>query len=202
MGKEIILASNSIRRKELLKYIFEDFKIIVSNIDEEKILRQIISLDFKDNLEKFSKICDEIARKKGEQISIENQNSVVISADTIVYDEFKIFGKPKDLKDAINTLEYLSGKEHIVQTSVCIYYNGKCTLFNEKTKVVFNELDNFQKNLIKDYVENEKPYDKAGAYGIQEKAVLLIKEFSGDYFNIVGLPVSKLNRVLNEMGII
>lgn len=202
MKKNIILASNSARRKELLKYIFDDFKIIVSNIDEEKILDEILKLEFSNNLDRFSKICDEIARKKGEKIAKENENSVVISADTIVYDEFKIFGKPKDYEDAINILEYLSGKEHIVQTSVCVYYKGKCNLFNEKTKVVFNELDDFQRKLIREYVENDKPYDKAGAYGIQEKATLLIRGFSGDYFNIVGLPISKLNRVLNEMGII
>lgn len=202
MNTEIILASNSERRKELLKFIFDDFKIIVSNIDEEKILNEIIKLAFKDNFEKFSKICDEIAVGKGEQISKENEDSVVITADTIVYDSIKIFGKPKSFEDAINMLEYLSGKEHIVQTSVCVFYKGKINLFNEKTKVVFNELDDFQRKLIKEYVENYKPFDKAGAYGIQEKATLLIKEFSGDYFNIVGLPISKLNRVLNEMGII
>lgn len=96
-------------------------------------------------------------------------------------------------------LEYLSGRKHIVQTSVTIFENGNFHTFCEKTFVTFNELDDFQMKLIKNYVESEKPFDKAGAYGIQDKGSMLIKEIKGDFFNVVGLPVSKLNRKLNEL---
>lgn len=202
MKNKIILASNSKRRQELLKYIVEDFEIIVSDIDEEAILNETIKMSFQDNFEKYCKICENIALKKCEKVAFENKNSIIISADTVVYDEREIFGKPKDFQDAVDMLEYLSGKEHIVQTSFCIYKNGIFNLYSEKTKVIFNPLDIVQKKLIREYVENDKPYDKAGAYGIQDRGSLLIKKFNGDYFNVVGLPISRLNRILNELDII
>ena len=110
-----------------------------------------------------------------------------------------LFGKPNNYEEAKYMLEYLSGKEHIVQTSVTIYFNNTFSTFLEKSYVSFYDLDEIQKETIESYIKNENPYDKAGGYGIQDGASLLIKHINGDYFNIVGLPISKLNRKLLEI---
>lgn len=195
---EIILASNSLRRKELLKLIFENYDIVVSNVDEEKIEAKILK-EKVENSEKFSKICKNLAYAKCKKVSDRHSDKLVISADTVVYDDKKIFGKPKNFDDAKTTLEYLSGKTHIVETAVCIFHKGIFHQFSEKSFVTFNILDTVQKELIKSYIENEKPFDKAGSYGIQDRGNLLIKEFKGDFFNIVGLPISSLYRKLYEI---
>lgn len=195
----VILASNSPRRKELLRYIFENFKIAPSDIDERAIEKEILNKIFNNNLEKYSCVCDRLAYEKCKFVAKDNLNFLIIAADTIVYDENKIFGKPKDSKEAIYMLEYLSEKKHIVQTSVCIFYKGEFYNFNDKTYVTFNDLTNLQKEIIKDYVKNSNPFDKAGAYGIQDKASLLIKKIEGDFFNVVGLPISSLNIKINEI---
>lgn len=196
---DIILASNSQRRKELLKYIFEDFKIIPSNIDERELEQKFLSKTFKDNKSKFSELCDILSFEKCKDVSLKHKDSLIISADTIVYDDKKLFGKPLDYNDAKSILEYLSGKEHLVQTSVTIYFKGQFHTFSEKSFVTFYDLDSTQKELIEDYIKSENPFDKAGSYGIQDKGNLLIKYIKGDYFNIVGLPISKLNRKLIEI---
>lgn len=195
----IILASNSPRRKELLKYIFKNFKTSPSDIDERGIEKNILNKNFKNNLEKYLSVCNTLAYEKCKFVANNNFDSLIIGADTIVYDENKIFGKPKDEKEAIYMLEYLSGKKHIVQTSVCVFYKGEFYNFFKKTYVTFNELTNLQKEMIKDYVKNYNPFDKAGAYGIQDKGALLIKEIDGDFFNVVGLPISSLNIKINEI---
>lgn len=193
---DLILASNSDRRKELLKFITNDFRVIVSNVDEKIIENKILNEDFKENIQKYSNICDTLAFHKCKSVSSLNKNSLVIAADTVVFDENKLFGKPKNYDEAVFMLEYLSGKTHIVQTSVCYFYKGKFYSFNEKSYVTFNDLDDIQKELIKNYIQSKSPFDKAGGYGIQDSGNLLIKSFEGDFFNIVGLPVSKLYRHL------
>lgn len=196
---DVILASNSARRRELLKFVIEDYRVVTSNLDEKIIEKEILNEKFENNIEKYSTVCDTLAYEKCRAVSEDNKNSFVIAADTIVYDENKLFGKPVDEENAIYMLEYLSGRKHIVQTSVCIFHKEKYYKFCEKSYVTFNDLDLIQKNLIRDYVKNEKPFDKAGSYGIQDKGILLIKEFSGDFFNIVGLPISKLNREIYKI---
>lgn len=196
---DIILASNSQRRKELLKFIYNEFKVIPANIDERKLEQKFLSKTFKDNKSKFSELCDMLSFEKCKDISKKHSNSLIISADTIVYDDKYLFGKPNNLDEAKYMLEYLSGKEHIVQTSVTIYFNDNFSTFCEKSYVSFYDLDDIQKETIESYIKNENPYDKAGGYGIQDGASLLIKHINGDYFNIVGLPISKLNRKLLEI---
>lgn len=196
---DIILASNSQRRKELLKFIYNEFKVIPANIDERKLEQKFLSKTFKDNKSKFSELCDMLSFEKCKDVSKKHSNSLIISADTIVYDDKYLFGKPNNLDEAKYMLEYLSGKEHIVQTSVTIYFNDTFSTFCEKSYVSFYDLDDIQKETIESYIKNENPYDKAGGYGIQDGASLLIKHINGEYFNIVGLPISKLNRKLLEI---
>ena len=196
---DIILASNSQRRKELLKFIYKEFKVIPANIDERNLEHQFLSRTSKDNKSKFSKLCDILSFEKCKDVAKDYKSALIISADTIVYDDMYLFGKPNNYEEAKYMLEYLSGKEHIVQTSVTIYFNNTFSTFLEKSYVSFYDLDEIQKETIESYIKNENPYDKAGGYGIQDGASLLIKHINGDYFNIVGLPLSKLNRKLLEI---
>ena len=96
-------------------------------------------------------------------------------------------------------LEYLSGKEHIVQTSVTIFFKNIYHTFSVKSYVTFYDLDSLQKRTIESYIKTDSPYDKAGGYGIQDNGNFLIKSTKGDFYNIVGLPISKLNRKIIEV---
>lgn len=195
----IILASNSQRRKELLKFIFNEFKVIPANIDERTLERKFLSKTTKDDKSKYSELCDILSLEKCKKVAKDYKSSLIVSADTIVYDDKYLFGKPNNYEEAKHMLEYLSGKEHIVQTSITIYFKDTFSTFSEKSYVTFYDLDIVQKNTIESYIKNENPYDKAGGYGIQDGASLLIKRINGDYFNIVGLPISKLNKKLLEI---
>lgn len=110
-----------------------------------------------------------------------------------------MFGKPSSIDEAIKILEYLSGKTHIVQTSVCVYYEGKFTLLREQSRVTFKSLDENQKENIRKYVLKAMPFDKSGSYGIQDEGNFLIHDFEGDLFNIIGLPVSSLYRLIRKL---
>lgn len=180
--KKIILASASPRRKELLSLIFDDFEIIPSNA-EEIIPEDINVFD----------VAEYLAKIKATDISKKHKNCLVIGADTCVIIDNKILGKPIDKSDAKNMISILSGKKHYVVTGCCIVNNGKTETFKEITEVEFLPLKDTE---IEDYINSDEPYDKAGGYGIQGKGSLLIKKIDGDYFNVVGLPVSKLNMFL------
>lgn len=194
--KKYILASASPRRKELLEQIGMKFDIIVSDADEN-----IISKDMPPNL-----YVEELAMLKASS-TIEYLrknhygNCIVISADTIVTLDGKILGKPKDEKDAFEMLRTLSGKSHEVYTGICIMRsdNGFSVADFEKTVVHFNQLTDEK---IKWYINTGEPMDKAGAYGIQGQGAILINKINGDYFNVVGLPLAKLVKILeNEFEI-
>ena len=174
----IILASGSPRRKEILEHAGINFKIEKSNFDEK-----IESHEF--SKEKI----ENIAFQKGHEVSERFPNDIIISADTVVVFENKIFMKPKDKNDAFGMLKKLSGKTHFVQTSVCIIYKEKTLITSTQTFVTFNELSD---EMINSYIDIFKPFDKAGAYGIQTSFMRYIDAINGDYFNIVGLPVSRL----------
>lgn len=178
----MILASKSPRRQELLKYITDDFKVMSAEVDEalpEEItpseavlyLSKIKALPFKDSGE------------------------TVIGADTVVSADGIILGKPKDEKDAEAMLSFLSGREHSVFTGVTVINGEKQESFYCETKVTFFELSESD---IKSYLNTGEYKDKAGAYGIQGYGSLLVKKIDGDYFNVVGLPVSRLNRILSH----
>lgn len=178
---EVILASNSPRRRELLKEIFENFKVMPQNVEEASL--QVDP----------AKYVMSIAEQKLNNLDKKYLDSLIISSDTIVYFDDQILGKPKDISDAINMLEKLSGKAHSVYTGICVAYKGQRIIDFEKSQVIFK---NLKKEDILNYVTNKNPLDKAGSYGIQDDEV--VDYYSGSYSNIVGLPMEKLKEILNK----
>ena len=185
--QKIILASQSPRRKQLLEWAEVPFEIIVKETDES----------YPDDLS-MEEIAIHIARNKALAIQPTVKESIpILAADTIVVLEGRMIGKPKDREDAVNILSSLSGKLHQVITGVVILHNEKEIAFSETTKVEFHELSLAQ---IEFYVDNYKPYDKAGAYAIQEWiGVVGIKNIKGDFYNVMGLPVSRVVQQLAHM---
>ena len=186
--QKIILASQSPRRKQLLEWAEIPFDIITSDTDE----------NFSDDL-----AADEvpvfIARKKALSVQkkVNDDAQIILAADTLVILNNKIIGKPVNKNHAVEILQSLSGKKHFVITGVTIL-KGKLEIsFSDKTEVLFHELTNEQ---IEFYINNYKPYDKAGAYAIQEWiGVIGIKSINGDFYNVMGLPVSKVVQQLNKL---
>lgn len=178
----IILASASPRRKELLGYITENFDCIPADIDET--IPGNISAD--DSAE-F------LACMKAEHIARSYPQSVVIGCDTVVVYNDEVYGKPADEADAERMLKNLSGRVHKVITGVCICFGEKKESFSEVTEVEFFELSDDD---IRKYIATGSPMDKAGAYGIQDGALLPARSIKGDYFNVVGLPAGRLKREL------
>jgi septum formation protein len=185
--QKIILASQSPRRKQLLEWAEVPFDIIVKETDES--YPNDLSID---------EIAVHIARNKALAIKTTVQQSIpILAADTIVVLEGRIIGKPKDREDAIHILSSLSGKEHEVITGVVILHNEQELAFAETTEVQFHDLSLGQ---IEFYVDNYKPYDKAGAYAIQEWiGVVGIKNIKGDFYNVMGLPVSRVVQALQNL---
>ncbi|MBE5743545.1 MAG: septum formation protein Maf [Clostridiales bacterium] len=180
---DIILASNSPRRKELLKNAGVDFTVIPSSFVEPK----------NTNLspEKYAEF---LAYNKA--LTVFNEHGgVVIGADTIVVLDGEILGKPIDENDAFCMLKSLSNKTHLVVTGYSVITSEKVYSGYDVTKVTFKELSN---EVIKDYIKTGSPLDKAGAYGIQDK-ILLVDSVEGDYDNVVGLPTYKILKILAEI---
>ena len=182
---DLILASSSPRRKELLELLGIPFQIKASDVEET----------YQDGLQPHE-IVMELARIKSKPIAETNKKSIVIGADTIVVSDGKVLGKPADKEEAISTLKQLSGKVHQVYTGVSLLKDGHTHLFYEKTDVEFWPLEEKE---IEQYVLTGEPFDKAGSYGIQGYGSLLVKRIEGDYFTVVGLPVSRLNRELKKI---
>ena len=185
--QKIILASQSPRRKQLLEWAEVPFDIVVKETDES--YPENVSMD---------EIAVHIARNKALAIkSTVDVSLPILAADTIVVLEGLIIGKPKDREDAVNILSSLSGKQHQVITGVVILHNEKEMAFAETTEVFFHELSRAQ---IEFYIDNYKPYDKAGAYAIQEWiGVVGIKNIHGDFYNVMGLPVSRVVQALQSL---
>lgn len=182
--KNVILASASPRRQELLKLIFEDFDICPSGVEE--LLPENIATD---------KGPEYLAKLKAFDIAKKYPESLVIGADTSVIIENTVLGKPKSESDAKNMLTLLSGKTHKVITGCALVFNGKSHCFSVSSSVKFYDLSEKE---INDYILTGEPFDKAGAYGIQRYGALLVEKIDGDYFNIVGLPVASLKRELEK----
>ncbi len=180
-NQQIILASKSPRRQYLLKELGLDFKVIIKEIDEtypEYLTPEQVAVY----------LCEQKA--KAFQDDELTDNTIIITADTIVCLENKILGKPVDYDDAVNILQQISGKEHEVITGVCLRAKNKTTSFYAKTKVHFKQLSLEE---IHYYIEKYKPYDKAGAYGIQEWIGYIgIDKIEGSFYNVMGLPVQRL----------
>ena len=184
--QKIILASQSPRRKQLLEWAEVHFEIIVKETDES----------YPDDLS-VEEIAVHIARNKALAVQQSNTISIpILAADTIVVLNNRVIGKPKDRTDAINILTDLSGQKHQVITGVVIRHNNKEVAFADKTEVKFHALT---KEQIEFYIDKYKPYDKAGAYAIQEWiGVIGIQSINGDFYNVMGLPVSRVIKALKE----
>lgn len=187
--QKIILASQSPRRRQLLEWAEVPFEIQVKETDES----YPAGLAAED-------IAIHIARNKALAIQNPDHSHIpILAADTIVvlYDE--IIGKPRDREDAVRILTALSGKMHYVITGVVILYKEKELSFAETTEVHFYELSPAQ---IKFYIDHYKPYDKAGAYAIQEWiGVVGIRSVKGDFYNVMGLPVSRVVQALQDLNV-
>lgn len=184
MNGKIILASASPRRRELISLICDEVIIRPAECDE--------TLPYNIGAKAAVEYLAEIKNRAARELS--SEEDIVISADTVVSVDDKILGKPVDKDDARRMISLLSGRIHQVYTGVTVSKGAFSVTFSEKTDVEFYPLTDEE---IEKYISTEEPYDKAGAYGIQGKASLLVKGISGDYFNVVGLPVAKLKR---EMG--
>lgn len=177
----MILASQSPRRRELLKYITEDFCIRTAAVDET----------LPDGIAPQDAVLHLSAIKAA---PFAHEDDIVIGADTVVAIDGIILGKPQDTDDARRMLQMLSGKTHSVFTGVTVIKNGTPHAFFCETRVTFFDLKEAE---IERYIQTGEPLDKAGAYGIQGFGALLVERIEGDYFNVVGLPVSRLNRLLS-----
>lgn len=182
----VILASGSPRRQQFFRDLDIDFSIQLKEIEEI----------YPENLKGVA-ITDYLSNLKSEAFSTLNDNDLLITSDTIVWLEGKALGKPKDAKDAVIMLKAMSGKKHEVITSICLKSNSFQKIINDITIVTFKELSDDE---IQYYINNYKPFDKAGAYGIQEWIGFIgIDKIEGSYFNVVGLPVHKLYKELMDL---
>lgn len=183
-GYTIVLASGSPRRQQFLRELDANFEVRLKEVEEI----------YPDTL-KGAEITDYLAELKAAALDETlSDDEILITSDTIVWHEGKALGKPTDKEDAFNMIKSLSGKTHEVITSVCIKNAGKSETFNETTKVTFNSLTDEE---ITYYLEEYKPFDKAGSYGIQEWIGLVaIARIEGSYANVVGMPVDKVYQYL------
>lgn len=182
--RKVILASASPRRQELLKDIVSDFLVEPSGADES------VSEDMK-----ATDIVQYLAMLKARDVAKKHPQDIVIGSDTIVVVDDTVLNKPKDEEDAYNMLKLLSGRRHKVMTGCAIVCCEKERSFCVETQVEFFELTDKE---IHDYIKTKDPMDKAGAYGIQSKGKTLVKGIYGDYYNVVGLPLGRLKRELDD----
>lgn len=183
----MILASNSKRRQEILRDMGFNFKVLTSDIEE-------IS-----DKEEISEMILDIAEKKLDKIAKENVSEFVLAADTVVELEGRIFGKPKSREEAESFLKILSGKTHKVITAYVLKNISKNIIIKDVviSKVKFFDLDD---ETINWYLDTSEPFDKAGAYGIQGKGRILVEKIEGDYFAIMGFPISNFLKNLRKNG--
>ena len=182
---QLILASASPRRKELLGLFHIPFTIRVADIDE--------------TMDENKPPYDEVARvSRLKALAVDRQaDDIVIAADTIVVCEGKVLGKPKDKTEAMEMLSLLSGRDHQVMTGCTVLRGERAETFTEVTDLHFRPLS--QKE-IENYVASGEPMDKAGSYGIQGGAALFCERMVGDYYNVMGLPVCRLGQVLQRIA--
>ena len=184
---ELILASQSPRRKALLGLFGLDFTVQVADIDE--------TIDpGKYPYDDVSRV----SRCKAEAVA-RKSDDVVIAADTIVVCQGQVLGKPRDAQDAKAMLQLLSGRDHQVMTGLCVICNGKTITCTEVTDIHFRSLSDAE---IDAYVASGEPMDKAGSYAIQGGAALFAEKMVGDYYNVMGLPVCRLWKILHDLALV
>lgn len=181
----LILASASPRRRELLKQLEKDFTVLPSSFDESSVNAYLPP----------RKLVVELAKGKALSVAKEQgQGVVVLGSDTVVALKKRVLGKPKDEREAEEMLTLLSGEKHAVYTGVCFVADGKIFTAACKTEVFFEKLS---EEFIQKYIESGSPMDKAGGYGIQDGG--LVKKIKGSYSNVVGLPVDLCRKMLNKL---
>ena len=184
--EELILASGSPRRAEILRAV--DWPFEVSTVDVDETPRA---------LESPVTYVERLAREKAEAAASRFSGRLVLGADTIVLIDEMILGKPRDMDDARRMLRQLSDRWHEVLTGVALVRDDKAVVAHERTRVLFNAMSDEEINW---HVENGKPLDKAGAYAVQGHAALFIREIQGDYWNVVGLPVHLVYKLAKEQA--
>lgn len=188
---KVILASKSPRRVEILEKIVKEFEVVQSNFDENTI-------DFKGDIEEYVK---DLSRNKAIEVSKRlNEPSIVIAADTVVFQGGKVLEKPKNEEDAFSMLSSLSGNTHKVYSGICLIntYDDTVVTDCDCTEVRFSELNPRQ---IRNYINSGEPMDKAGAYGIQGLGGAFVEGIKGCYYNVMGLPLNKLYKALENYDI-
>jgi len=185
-SKKIILASKSPRRQELLKGLDIPFEIKTKDIDES----------YSPELDPFL-VPEFLSEKKADAfIDIIDENTLIITSDTIVIQGKNILEKPQSKEEGIRMISQLSGQTHTVVTGVCIRTKGQSITFSDQTKVTFNTLSQAE---IAYYMDKYQPYDKAGSYGVQEWIGYVgIEKLEGSYYNVMGLPVHKVYQALKD----
>ncbi len=181
---DVILASASPRRKELMARICKDFKVIPSRM-KETVPAEVGADNYAQHL----------AEMKAESVAKNYRKALVIGCDTCVIADGAVLNKPRSTGEARDMMNLLSGHVHRVITGCSLFFMGKHHTFSEVTEVEFYPLEEEE---IERYVETPEPYDKAGGYGIQGEAALFIKGIKGDYYNVVGLPIARLKREIAE----
>jgi len=185
--KEVILASSSPRRKELFDFLGVKYQIVTKDVKEtidQNLLPEEQAMD--------------LAFQKASAVFKDNKDKIVLGFDTLVYTQTEILGKPKDKKDAKRMLELLSGKTHMVVTGTAILTKEVSHSFYSKTAVTFYPLTESE---IDKYVESLEPLDKAGAYAVQGYGARFVERIEGDYFTVMGMPVSRIYQEFKKLGI-
>lgn len=192
-NKRIILASQSERRRELITYIFDKFEAIPSNVPETP--PDGVSAE---------DVPEILAVRKASDVAKGAPDALTIGCDTIVILDGVIYGKPENETEAFLMLRALSGRTHKVVSGVCMICEGRTMSFSQTTEVTFYELSDAD---ILKYVDECRPLDKAGSYGIQDRGGLFVKGINGDHYNVIGFPIARLNielkrfeKILERMG--
>lgn len=183
---DVVLASQSPRRRELLSLIGIAHEVRPANIDESYLTGEVPAGH-----------AERLARTKAE--TIKAPNAVTIGSDTIVVVDGDVLGKPHDVNIAAHMLARLSGRSHIVITGVAVHWKGRTVSATEEVVVTFRALSDDD---IRAYIATGEPMDKAGAYGIQGFGATIVERVDGDYFAVMGLPLNRLTRILAELGLI
>ena len=183
----LILASGSPRRRELMALITQDYTVITSDVDESEI-----------TADTPAHLAQSLATAKAEAVAAAHPADTVCGFDTVVECDGAVFGKPRDEADALRMLTALQGRHHTVCTGVTVRQGDRSLTETETTEVYFRPASREE---LLGYIATGEPMDKAGAYGIQGKGALLVEGIRGDFFNVMGLPLLRLSRMLEQFGI-
>lgn len=200
MIMKYVLASGSPRRRELIEKVLDNYEVITSEVDERLIEEEILNNNRDLEMYKLTvELTETLSKEKA--LAVFNvlgcpEDTVIIGADTSVLCHDEIMGKPRDKEDAVRMLRKESTYPQHVITGVTLVSKNKVISFFESTEVIFKKMDDEQEKRIQAYVNTKEPYDKAGAYGIQDESDDMVLKYNGDYDNIMGLPTDRLKKEL------